>query len=73
LRERLQRWYQPYEQKLKALELDAILTAIKHDKKNTRDSVNCILTRGAGQMEKHGVNLDQQLRPWIARFISSEC
>jgi 3-dehydroquinate synthase len=73
LRARLQRWYQPYEQKLKALELDAILTAIKHDKKNTRDSVNCILTRGAGQMEKHGVNLDQQLRPWIARFISSEC
>lgn len=73
LKVRLQPWYQPYEQKLKTLELDHILGAIKHDKKNTRDSVNCILTRGAGQMEKKGVNLEEELRPWIAEFISTEC
>jgi 3-dehydroquinate synthase len=73
LRNRLRPWYQPYEQKLKSLDLAKILNAIKHDKKNTRDAVNCILTRGAGQMEKAPVNLEQQLRPWIAEFISSQC
>ena len=71
LRDRLRPWYQPYEAKLKALDLEKILGAIKHDKKNTRDAVNCILTRGAGQMEKSPVNLEQQLRPWITEFISS--
>jgi 3-dehydroquinate synthase len=73
LRNRLRPWYQPYELKLKALDLEKILGAIKHDKKNTRDAVNCILTRGAGKMEKSPVNLEQQLRPWIAEFISSQC
>jgi 3-dehydroquinate synthase len=70
LQNRLRPWYQPYEQKLKSLDLSKVLTAIKHDKKNTRDGVNCILTRGAGQMERTVVNLEQQLRPWITEFIS---
>jgi len=73
LRNRLRPWYQPYEQKLKALDLTKVLNAIKHDKKNTRDAVNCILTRGAGQMEKAPVNLEQQLRPWMTEFISKQC
>jgi len=72
LKNRLRPWYQPYEQKLKSLDLSKVLNAIKHDKKNTRDAVNCILTRGAGQMEKTAVNLEQQLRPWISEFISME-
>jgi 3-dehydroquinate synthase len=70
LKSRLRPWYQPYEQKLKSLDLPKVLNAIKHDKKNTRDAVNCILTRGAGQMEKTTVNLEQHLRPWITEFIS---
>jgi 3-dehydroquinate synthase len=73
LRNRLRPWYQPYESKLKALDLEKILGAIKHDKKNTREAVNCILTRGAGKMDKSPVNLEQQLRPWVAEFISSHC
>ncbi len=72
LKNRLRPWYQPYEQKLKSIDLPKVLNAIKHDKKNTRDAVNCILTRGAGQMEKTAVNLEQQLRPWITEFISME-
>lgn len=72
LRNRLRPWYQPYEQRLKQLDLEKILAAIKHDKKNTRDAVNCILTRGGGRMEKHPVNLETQLRPWVGEFIVSQ-
>src|SRR5262249_16676578 len=46
---RLKPWFQPYDQTLKSLDLSAILAAIKHDKKNTRTGVNCILTRGPGR------------------------
>jgi len=70
LKARLVPWYQPYEQKLKALDLEKILNAIKHDKKNTGSAVNCILTRGPGRMEKKAVNLDQQLRPWLTEFMA---
>jgi 3-dehydroquinate synthase len=70
LKNRLAPWYQPYEQKLKTLDLEKILTAIKHDKKNTGAAINCILTRGPGRMEKTAINLDQQLRPWLGEFIS---
>ena len=45
-------WYQPYEQKLKQLPIADILSAIKLDKKNTKAGLHCILTRGAGRMEK---------------------
>jgi 3-dehydroquinate synthase len=73
LNTRLRPWYHPYEDKLKSLDLTKVFNAIKHDKKNTRDAVNCILTRGAGLMEKTAVNLDEQLRPWVAEFITARC
>jgi 3-dehydroquinate synthase len=73
LKNRLGPWYRPYEQKLKALDLEKVLNAIKHDKKNTGSAVNCILTRGPGRMEKTAVNLDQQLRPWMTEFIAGQC
>jgi 3-dehydroquinate synthase len=72
LKTRLQPWYQPFEKTLQSLDLNAVLSAIKHDKKNTRNSVNCILTRGAGRMEKFGVSLDDQLRPWVAEFVAGK-
>jgi 3-dehydroquinate synthase len=72
LKGRLGPWYRPYEQKLKTLDLEKVLNAIKHDKKNTGNAVNCILTRGPGRMEKTAINLDQQLRPWMTEFISSQ-
>jgi 3-dehydroquinate synthase len=70
LKGRLGPWYRPYEQKLKTLDLEKVLNAIKHDKKNTGNAVNCILTRGPGRMEKTALNLEQQLRPWMTEFIS---
>jgi 3-dehydroquinate synthase len=73
LRERLRPWYQPYERKLKSLDVNHVLGAVKHDKKNTKDAINCILTRGAGRMEKTAVNLEQQLRPWVTEFVFSQC
>lgn len=69
LQEQLRPWYEPFERELKTVELSAILNAIKLDKKNTKDSVNCILTRGAGKMEKMPVNLESELKPFIADFI----
>jgi 3-dehydroquinate synthase len=69
LQEQLRLWYEPFEQKLKTIELSAVLSAIKLDKKNTKDSVNCILTRGAGKMEKMPVNLESELKPFITDFI----
>ena len=69
LEKNLRPWFQPYEKKLTELDLNKILDAIKHDKKNTKDAVNCILTRGGGKMEKAAVNLEQQLRPWLGEFI----
>jgi 3-dehydroquinate synthase len=60
LRATLAPWYQPYEQKLKTLPVETILAAIKLDKKNTRQGLHCILTRGPGRMEKvrRGIELD---------------
>jgi 3-dehydroquinate synthase len=45
-------WYQPYEKKLHGIPVETILAAIKLDKKNTKEGLHCILTRGAGKMEK---------------------
>jgi 3-dehydroquinate synthase len=58
-------WYQPYEQKLKQLPLSDILSAIKLDKKNTKAGLHCILTRGAGQMEKIKMGPELDLGAWI--------
>ena len=72
LKERLRPWHEPFGSKLKSVELSAILSAIKLDKKSTRTAVNCILTRGAGRMEKIPVDMETQLRPALADFIASE-
>ena len=73
LKTQLRPWYEPFQEQLKTVELASVLSAIKLDKKNTKDSVNCILTRGAGRMEKTPVNLEQQLRPFLAEFIAAQC
>lgn len=69
LRRLLAPWHQPYGDVLQGAPLDAILAAIKHDKKNTGDTVNCILTRGFGRMEKTPVPLAEVLAPGIKDFI----
>lgn len=66
-------WHHPYEEELVKADFAAIMAAIKLDKKNTKDSINCILTRGPGKMEKAAISLDQQLRPFISDFIRENC
>ena len=72
LKQALRPWHEPYGRELKAIDLELILGAVKRDKKNTRDAVNCILTRGFGRMEKMPLRLDEDLRPVLADFIMSE-
>jgi hypothetical protein len=42
------------------------------DKKNSSNAINCILTRGFGQMEKCAVDLVAEVVPVIDDFIADE-
>ena len=72
LKGRLFTWHDPYGEMLFSAERQVILRAIRHDKKNTGDSVNCILTRGFGRMEKIQVDFTKELVPAIDIFIDCE-
>jgi len=63
-------WCHPYGDELLKADREAIFKAIRQDKKNTSDSVNCILTRGAGRMEKIQVDFSSQLVPAVDNFIN---
>jgi 3-dehydroquinate synthase len=69
LKKYLYLWCQPYGKMLLKADQESIFKAIKHDKKNTGDSVNCILTRGAGRMEKMKVDFSGDLVPAVKEFI----
>jgi len=64
-------WHQPYEQKLKQLPIEAVLSAIKLDKKNTKQGLHCILTRGAGRMEKIRLGAEVDLGKLIGEAIQA--
>jgi len=64
-------WHQPYEQKLKQLPIATILSAIKLDKKNTKQGLHCILTRGAGRMEKIKLGTEVDLGKLIGQAIQT--
>jgi 3-dehydroquinate synthase len=68
----LKKWHEPFGERLKAIPIDSILNAIKRDKKNTANSLHCILTRGAGRMEKLPVRLEDHLIPAISTFLTDE-
>jgi 3-dehydroquinate synthase len=72
LRTLLAPWHQPYGAVLKKAPRAAIFEAIKHDKKNTGDTVNCILTHGPGRMEKRAVDFKAELVPAVEHFIDTE-
>jgi 3-dehydroquinate synthase len=67
----LRPWYQPYDAQLRRAPREKIFAAVKQDKKNTGQAVNCILTRGFGRMEKMPVALETQLVPGVNKFIES--
>ena len=66
----LKRFYMPYERILGTVDFESIIAAVKLDKKNTRGALNCILTSGAGKMAKQQLDLEKELRPLLAEFIS---
>jgi len=72
LKQKLTPWHEPYGASLRKADRSAIFQAIKHDKKNTGNAVNCILTRGSGAMEKMKVDLVGQLQPAVNDFIDKE-
>jgi 3-dehydroquinate synthase len=65
-------WHEPFGQTLKQAPIAQIFQAIKHDKKNTGEVVNCILTRGFGKMEKRPVPFEEVLVPAVRDFIADE-
>jgi 3-dehydroquinate synthase len=72
IKQRLYRWCTPYGEVLLKADQEAIFKAIRHDKKNTGDAVNCILTKGAGHMEKMKVDFLGDLVPAVKEFILRE-
>ncbi len=71
LNELLRPYYAPYEQKLAEADTEAIVRAMKLDKKSTRNEVNCILTEGAGRMRKVSLDAEIQIRPLLDRLKSA--
>jgi 3-dehydroquinate synthase len=72
LKQKLAPWHHPYGATLLTVDRSAIFQAIKHDKKNTGDAVNCILTRGPGAMSKTRVDFVNDLQPAVNAFIDKE-
>jgi 3-dehydroquinate synthase len=72
LKHKLTPWHEPHGAILRKADRSAIFQAIRHDKKNTGNAVNCILTRGPGAMEKMKVDLVGQLQPAVNDFIDTE-
>lgn len=72
LKSLLHPWCKSYGEPLRKADKDSIYKAIRHDKKNTGESINCILTEGFGAMKKMAVDFDKVLVPCVARFIDTE-
>ncbi len=69
LQEWLVPYYAPYQDVLTGADPERILAAMRLDKKNTGDTLGCILTRGAGRMEKTKLSFDSQARPLLADWL----
>jgi 3-dehydroquinate synthase len=70
---RLRSWLLPYcgdfAKRLSTLDRETVLTAMRLDKKNQGDSITFILTRGPGKMEKTFLDVEEQVKPWLAEFL----
>lgn len=68
----LQHWlkpfYTPYQETLTGADPERILAAMRLDKKNTGDTLGCILTRGAGRMEKTKLSFEGEVRPLLTEW-----
>jgi 3-dehydroquinate synthase len=69
----LRPYFEPYQQALQSVQLDAIFEAMRRDKKNVGQNITCILTRGPGAMEKVTLPAEQVrtlLGEWLAVLSS---
>lgn len=64
-------WIQPYWSLLAQAPRQPIFDALKRDKKNTAQGINCILTRGFGKMERIAVDLETTLAPQLNNFLDN--
>ena len=71
----LRDWLVPFcgghELRLKKINLDDVLAAMRMDKKNQGESITFILTRGPGKMEKTPLNIETQVTPWLRDFLAN--
>jgi 3-dehydroquinate synthase len=65
----LKPWYEPFQRMIKSADIQSIVAAMKLDKKNTSGKMNCILTRGFGQMEKRSIDPERELIPLLRAFL----
>lgn len=73
LARRLQPWHTPYAERLAGIDMQALFAALARDKKNTASGLTCILTRGAGCMERMALSasqVDTVVAPVLADLIS---
>jgi 3-dehydroquinate synthase len=70
----LRDWLLPYcgghELRLKDVNPDDVLSAMRMDKKNQGESITFILTRGPGRLEKMPLNIEAQVKPWLRDFLT---
>lgn len=71
VRDALRPWLLPYWEILEKAPRQAIFDALKRDKKNTAQGINCILTCGFGRMERIALDLETVLIPELNRFIDN--
>ena len=64
----LRPYFEPYQKEIASLDPETIIAAMKRDKKNTGQEISCILTRGAGAMEKKALPVEQT-RQWLAAWL----
>lgn len=65
----LSKYFHPCEKQLREVDAERVLSAMKLDKKNTGTKITCILTCGAGRMEKRALDFDSQVRPLLGQWL----
>lgn len=65
----LRPFYEPYQRELAPVGSEQLASALSKDKKNTGAGITCILTAGAGRMEKRALDLQTQLLPGIREWV----
>lgn len=66
-------YFSPFEKELSVNDVEAVIDAMRLDKKSTKSSINCILTRGPGKMEKVALSPDEQLKPLLSDLLTALC